>query len=268
MLYLKNESLSQEALSLLDQYQKQVDDKPSFPEKVKEGKRLFSNYNKKTNKAFKVVRDKLAKMSGGTIRCNYCEDSNANQVEHIYPKNFYPEKCFKWKNYCYACGPCNQPKSDLFAVFENSNGNEINLKEIQKNTPPPAGQALLIDPRADNPLDFLYLDTTDTFRFVPFKDDDKDIRRAEYTIEILGLNSRSHLVRARQIAFANFRARLFEYVSRKESGTSDAQLVPLIKSLKSEHHQTVWHEMIRQRSLHPELEDLFNRAPEALTWTT
>lgn len=266
MLYLKNKPLTAKAASLLAQYQKAVDDKPTFPEKVKEGKDGFSKYNKKTNAAFKVVRENLAEMSGGTVRCNYCEDSNANQVEHIYPKNFYPEKCFVWENYCYACGPCNQPKSDLFAVFENATGTEVNLKNLPKNTAPPAGQALLVDPRADQPLDYLFLDTQSTFRFVPFKEDVKDKRRAEYTIEILGLNSRNHLVRARQVAFGNYKARLFEYVTKKEAGGTVAQLEPLIESLKGEHHQTVWHEMIRQRSLHPELDDLFNRAPEALTW--
>jgi uncharacterized protein (TIGR02646 family) len=266
MLYLKDKPLTVKASSLLAQFQKAVDDKPTFSEKVKEGKESFSKYNKKTNAAFKVVRGNLAEMSGGTIRCNYCEDSNANQVEHIYPKNFYPEKCFVWENYCYACSPCNQPKSDLFAVFENATGNEVNLKNIPKNTPPPLGEALLVDPRADNPLDFLFLDTQSTFRFVPFKDEVKDIRRAEYTIEILGLNSRNHLVRERQVAFGSFKARLFEYVTKKEAGATATILNSLIESLKGEHHQTVWHEMIRQRILHPELDDLFNRAPESLKW--
>ena len=266
MLYLKDKPLPVKASSLLAQYQKAVDDMPTFPEKVKEGKDSFSKYNKKTNAAFKVVRENLAEMSGGTIRCNYCEDSNANQVEHIFPKIFYPEKCFVWVNYCYACGPCNQPKSDLFAVFENATGYEVNLKNIPKNTAPPKGQALLVNPRADNPLDFLFLDTQSTFRFVPLKDDGKDMRRAQYTIEILGLNSRNHLVRARQVAFGNFKARLYEYVTKKEAGATAADLNPLIDSLKGEHHQTVWHEMIRQRSLHPELDDLYNSAPEALTW--
>jgi uncharacterized protein (TIGR02646 family) len=266
MLPLNNKPLTPAAASILEEYQQKVDAKATFPEKVAEGKKLFSNYNKKANPAFKVVRQHLAEMSGGTIRCNYCEDSNANQVEHIYPKNFYPEKCFVWENYCYACGPCNQPKSDKFAVFENTTQVEVNLKNLPENIPPPAGQALLLDPRAENPLESLFLDTQDTFKFVPFKEEPKDIRRAEYTIEVLGLNSRGHLVRARVVAFGNFKARLFEYVHKKEAGEPEEELNPLIDSLKGEHHQTVWHEMIRQRTLHPEVDDLLNRAPEALTW--
>ncbi len=164
MLQLNDKPLPQEVASRLEGYQQEVDAMASFPEKVTTGKELFSRYNKSTNAAFKVVRQILAEMSGGTARCNYCEDSNANQIEHIYPKNFYPEKCFVWKN------------------------------------------------------------------------------------------------------FGNFKARLFEYVHKKETGGNEEELIPLMESLKREHHQTVWHKMIRQRNLHPEIDDLLNRAPEALTW--
>ena len=266
MLPLKNKPLEPEALDLLQQYQQQVDSKASFSEQVAEGRRLFAQYNTKSNRAFKVVRDHLAAMSGGTLRCNYCEDSNANQVEHIYPKNYYPQRCFVWENYCYACGPCNQPKSDQFAVREYDTDTVVNLKERPEHTAPPAGQALLLNPREEDPLAYLFLDTRDTFRFVPYKDTDKDIQREAYTIEILGLNTRNHLIRARKLAFDNFKARLFEYVHKKEAGESPQALQPLIDSLRSEHHQTVWHEMIRQRSLHPEVDDLLNRAEEALSW--
>jgi uncharacterized protein (TIGR02646 family) len=268
MLYLADKPLPAKAALLLNEYQNAVDDKPTFAEKVKAGKDTFSKYNNKTNAAFKAVRENLAEMAGGTIRCNYCEDSNANQVEHIYPKHFYPERCFVWENYCYACGPCNQPKSDLFALLEEATGNEVNLKDLPKDVAPPNGRALLVNPRAEQPLDFLFLDTQNTFRSVPFKEDRAGRRRAEYTIEILGLNSRNHLVRARQIAFGNYKARLFEYVLKKEAGATQTQLKPLIESLKGELHPTVWQEMIRQRSLHPELKDLFSRAPEALEWAT
>lgn len=267
MLRLRNSPLSLAATSKLMEYQDAVNAKATFAEKVAEGKALFSRYNKTSNAAFKVVRSKLAEMSGGAIRCNYCEDSNANQVEHIYPKDFYPEKCFVWENYCYACGPCNQPKSNKFAIFEQGTGAEKNLKtDIAAGTQPPAGEALLLDPRTEQSLDFLFLDTQDTFKFVAYKDNANGIRRADYTIETLGLNSRSYLVRARRDAFINFKSRLFTYVHKKESGAAQPELNELVDSLKSEHHQTVWQEIIRQRTLHPEIDDLLDRAPEALTW--
>lgn len=266
MLFLVDKPLTLVAANGLKYFQAEVDGMETFVEKVAKGKTSFSSKNKSTNPVFKVVREKLAEMSGGTVRCNYCEDSNANQVEHIYPKNYYPEKCFVWENYCYACGPCNQPKSDKFAIYESVSGDELNLKTSSTDIPPPFGTALLIDPRVDQPLDYLFLDTKTTFKFVPFKDDTKEKRRADYTIEILGLNSRSSLVRARKIAFDNFRARLFEYVAKKQGGASQVKLSTMRESLKSEHHQTVWYEMIRQRKLHEEIDELLNAAPEALTW--
>lgn len=243
-----------------------VDDSTTFEEKVYTGKKLFSTYNKKTNPYFKVVRANLAEMSGGTVRCNYCEDSNANQVEHIYPKNFYPEKCFVWENYCFACGPCNQPKSDQFAIYQEGTNVEINLKNLPEFSAPPKGNPLLIDPRKEDPMVFLFLDITDTFKFVPYSSRAEEKRRALYTIDVLGLNSRSYLVRARKNAFYGFRARLYEYVKKKEEGLTSDKLQPLVEALIGDHHQTVWQEMIRQRTNDHELNDLFNVAPEALNW--
>lgn len=267
MLYLKDKPLTEKAASLLQTYQKEVDGKPTFAEKVTTGKELFSRYNRKTNPAFKVVRKHLAEMSGKTVRCNYYEDSKADQVEHFYPKSLYPERCFVWENYCYACSSCNQPKRNRFAIFEEEAGKEIDLGGISNASPPPKGQALLLDPRSENPLDYLFLDTIDTFHFVPFDEEEKYARRAAYTIEVLGLNSRSYLVGARKGAFLNFEGRLEKYVKNKERGDPADKLKILENSLRTEHHQTVWHEMIRQRGLHSELNELFNRAPEALEWT-
>lgn len=267
MRALKIKWLPKGTLLHLQKYQSDVDALPTFSARVEKAKVDFKKYNTTNNSTFKVIRAYLAKMSGDTIRCHYCEDSNANQIEHFYPKNFYPEKCFVWENYCYACGPCNQPKSNSFAIFDALSGKELNLKTIAKNTQPPPGKALLIDPRSEEPLDYLFLDTLDTFRFVPLQEDnEQNARRAEYTIDVLGLNSRSHLVRARQVAFVNYTSRLSAYIGQKKSGMAPDQLTVLINSLKNEHHQTVWLEMIRQRGLHPHLDEMFHYAPEALTW--
>ena len=48
----------------------------------------------------------------------YCEDSVGDEVEHHRPKNLYPDHTFLWDNYLYACGPCNGPKNNRFAVFD------------------------------------------------------------------------------------------------------------------------------------------------------
>lgn len=264
MLLLNNIFLSQTSSLRLNEYQQAVDTKPTFAEKVSEGKRLFKRHNKKTNQTFKEIREKLAVMSGGTVRCNYCEDSNANQIEHIFPKNYYPERCFVWENYCYSCGPCNQPKSDKFIVIDAGSQIEVDCQKLPQSVPPPNGHALLINPRFEDPSQLLFLDISNTFHFVPLSDDPVEKRRAEYTIGILGLNTRSFLVRARKVAYSGFKARLYEYVNKKIIGAPQAELNVLIEFIKSEHHQTVWFEMKRQNI--PELQQLFSNAPEALTW--
>ncbi len=266
MLHLSDTPLPILAQNLLDQYQLEVNLEATYKAQVAKAKKSFSAKNKASNGAFKHVRMNLSIMSGGTVRCNYCEDSHANQVEHIFPKNHFPERCFTWENYCYSCGPCNQPKSDKFAVFESIRGNELNFKDLPKGTKPPNGIAILIDPRSEDPTRLLYMDTVNTFNFVPFSEVRMEKRKAEYSIEILGLNSRSYLVRARKTAFSSFRARLFEYVTKKESGTTQTNLDELIMDFKEDHHRTVWFEMKRQRSLHPDIDELLTRAPEALSW--
>jgi uncharacterized protein (TIGR02646 family) len=265
MLQLVDKPLSNETTASLQSYQKDVDQESDFNGKVKKAKESFPLKNRKTNPAFREVRENLTIMSGGTIRCNYCEDSKADEVEHIFPKNYYPEKCFVWENYCYACGPCNGPKNDQFAVLDNRNV-ETELSKLPSGSAIPNGLSLVIDPRKEDPMNLLILDMVNTFRFTPVDKTHPNIRRANYTITILGLNSRNYLIRARKNAFASYKARLFEYVTKKENQAPQAELTPLIDAQKSDHHQTVWAEMKRQKDLHLELQDLFKRAPEALNW--
>ena len=50
----------------------------------------------------------------GARRCGYCEDSDGDEIEHIKPRDLYPEKTFAWENYLLACGQCNRSKSSRF----------------------------------------------------------------------------------------------------------------------------------------------------------
>ncbi len=73
MLRLIDNPLPERAVAILQDRQARVDAQATFPEKVAEGKRLFTQYNKNTDIAFREVRRNLVAMSGGTVRCNYCE---------------------------------------------------------------------------------------------------------------------------------------------------------------------------------------------------
>lgn len=269
MILLPNIALPRPARGKLDEYQALVDSRPSYVKQVAEAKRLFSKYNTRTNATFRTVRSKLTEMCGRLRRCNYCEDSYADEVEHIRPKDLYPEQTFVWENYLYACGPCNGPKNNHFAVFDRRSGRvrEVARKRGDPIERPPGGAEVLIDPRKEDPLDYMILDLTETFLFVPLKSDGSaECERAAYTITILRLNNRAALAKARESAFGAYRARLVEYRIKKAQGADREELSHLAEGVRSMPHPTVWHEMKRQRSSHADLEELFEAVPEALRW--
>lgn len=275
---------SQAKLDQLEVFQAAIEEKTTFAEKSAEAKRLFSLRNTKKNPVFKEVKACLSKMCNSTRRCVYCEDSIGDEVEHIFPKDLYPDKCFSWENYVYACGPCNGPKNNMFAVFKQSDGQfiEVNPTRGTSASQPPPGEAALINPRIEDPLEFAILDLSGTFKFYPLPDlDPKNKKRTEYTYyDVLRLNheEREPLRQARENAFGMFKARLSEYVSMKTKGVHQNKLDKLIDGIKKENHPTVWKEMQRYynddllKKVDPKLEDLkeleklFDSAPEALTW--
>lgn len=89
--------------------------------------------------------------------------------------------------------------------------------------------------------------------------------RARYTIAVLNLN-RELLRVARRDAYGAYRARLYEYRARRDSGARKVDLRILRDAIKSGVHPTLWREMQRQHSAIDELRSLFSDVPEALSW--
>ncbi len=215
-------------------------------------------------------------MTPGIERCVYCEDSKCDEVEHIYPKDLYPQYCFEWSNYVYACGPCNGPKNNQFAIFKDDNGQyqEVNPPRGTAATEPPAGKSVLINPREDDPFDFCRLDLQ-TFKFaIIAQANTNEYMRADYTFnKVLRLNEqRDYLRIQRESAYNNYKNRLYTYTNKKKNGVPQTQLDKMIANLKRESHPTVWKEMQRHYNLgllaaiDTELNELFTESPEALTW--
>lgn len=269
MIQLPSQNLSIAVQHRLNKYQQEVDQEPSYPACVDAAKKLFSKRNKTSNKTFLQIRETLTIMCSGARRCCYCEDSVADEIEHIRPKDLYPERVFVWENYVYACGPCNGPKNNKFAVIDAATGNlvEVNRPKNMPVLPPQPGQPALIDPRSEDPLEYLELDLLGTFYFVP-KNNLAAIKllRANYTLDVLHLNDRDYLVDARKESYGSYRARLVEYIYCKNIGASQNQLNILLSSIQHLQHPTVWREMQRQYALIPELNHLFTQVPEALNW--
>jgi len=274
----KDISPSEATLNKLKEFQDEIDKLNSFAEKSTKAKEMFPKKNTQQNKQFQEIKKCLTAMCNSTRRCVYCEDSLGDEVEHIYPKDIYPDKCFSWNNYVYACGPCNGPKNNKFAVFKNDDGSfvEVNPPKGTPASEPPKGEAALINPKVENPLNFAILDLAGTFKFYPLPNlNTKDKKKVEYTFnEVLRLNEaeREPLRQARENAYENYSARLFKYVSKKKAGESQAVLEKIIDGIQKESHPTVWKEMQRYYNenllgtVDSDLKSLFDNAPEALSW--
>ncbi|WP_133272473.1 HNH endonuclease [Hymenobacter radiodurans] len=224
-------------------------------------------WNSKSATLFSRVRSALESTCPGARRCGYCEDSLADEVEHIRPKSWFPDQTFDPNNYLFACGPCNGPKHNNYAVVDTSG--VINEAQRLRNalaTPPPAGQEALLHPRHDNPAEFFFLDLTDTFEFKPRRTLNAQQReRALYTIRILRIN-KDPLQQARKEAFQDFAGRLKSYYMAQQNNGSLSQLNHMRAELLRKQHITVWREMQRQISALPFLQSLFNLVPGAASW--
>lgn len=249
--------------------QTQVDQGRSHAERVSLARTLFSSKNRKDDKIFHVVRETLSKMCSGAQRCGYCEDSAADEVEHIKPKHLFPNEVFVWENYLYACGPCNGPKNNKFAIFDPHTYAVVHVTRLwaASATGAPIGDPLLIDPRREDPLHFFELDLRDTFQFVPvFGLSARERERATYTNSVLRLNERDLLVQARKTAYGSYVARLKEYIAEKTKGANSNMLALYVRGLQRMEHPTVWKEIQRQRDRIQPLSNLFKQAPEAVAW--
>lgn len=210
-----------------------------------------SLWDKKNAKVFVGIREALDKICSGFRRCHYCEDSAADEIEHIYPKKFYPERTFLSENYLFACGPCNgSHKRDQFAVFLPT-GQIIHLERKKGDAvvKPSAGNPVFLDPRVDDP--FLYMEfDPQTGLFVPLGDPaGPAFQRSQYTISILGLNKRDFLSRARRHAHATYVNLIKLYISRKIAGASDAELLIRASEIAESNHGSVLAEIGRQAAL-------------------
>ncbi|WP_237155060.1 hypothetical protein [Oryzibacter oryziterrae] len=225
--------------------QGEIDGVVDFEARVELAKQLFGD---KPRALFTRVRAALQAAAGDLVRCGYCEDSCADEVEHVWPKSFFPGRTFDHSNYLFVCGICNPAKNDRFSVRHE--GNWVDLPAQRKTlgfVVPPSFDARFIDPLAEAPLELLWLDILEkTFMVVPIFDPGTlEHDRAEFTIDTLRLN-RECLVEARRNAYTGFRDRIHRYVDCKLNGEAQSLLDQRLFELRRTPHQTVRMEMRRQ----------------------
>lgn len=261
MLKLRQISIFGGVRDYLADQQTLIDNLPGYADKVKAADLAW---RKKNRAIFRGVREVLDTICPGSRRCHYCEDSAADEIEHVWPKKFYPEMTFIWQNYLFACGPCNgSNKNDKFAIFD-INGLQVDVVRGRNDAvvQPPVGDPLFINPTIEEPTDYISLDL-ETGLFVPlFPRNSREFKRAEYTISVLGLNARDYLSRARRNAYAAYKDALNVYVELKNRGATQAELLKKREEISEKHHPTVWHEMKVTASQGIAHQVEFGQAPE------
>ncbi|HRI71842.1 MAG TPA: hypothetical protein PK156_46735 [Polyangium sp.] len=259
MIQVKYIHVESDALAFLGDWQAEVEVLPTHAARKVEADRLWTT--KRKNKPFlDVIVKALDAMVAPHRRCMFCEDNSGYQVEHFWPKAIFPKLTFEWLNFLYACGQCNGKKSDRFAVYA-PNGDVIEIKKSDDE--PSCGFPGLLNPRHENPLDFLKLDLKpDMFEFgyIPPKGT-QAYDRAYRTVEWLGLNKRG-LPKWRESAYYDYRLRLQEYVKKTREGAEPNVLERLERGISRRGHLTVFREMQRQWRDVDELKEIFDERPE------
>jgi uncharacterized protein (TIGR02646 family) len=174
----------------LNDHQQDVDAETTYAARVARAEDLYKQVGRSDRPPFREVHAVLRRMCSGNARCMYCEDAPADEVEHVWPKSLYPERTFRWENLLYACGSCNRPKSNRFRLFAPPGSlaehEAARIRGTVAASPPP-GDPLLLDPRREDPLEFLKLDLSGTFYFHPrAPEGTREHRRAAYTVDLLG----------------------------------------------------------------------------------
>jgi uncharacterized protein (TIGR02646 family) len=260
MIHVEDRELPPEAARQLVSWQAELDAIPDHNERVQAALRTFKQRSRTV--ALRSVRETLAQMCSGLVRCCYCEDSLGHQVEHIWPKSWYPERTFVWHNFLFSCGVCNGRKNAKFAIIREQAVHELVRRRDGPRTAPPSGSAALIDPRREDPLDYLRIDLADTFFVLPRAGlDDLARRRADYTIGLLDLNRREVLLAARRQACRNYSLRTREYASLAPD-TAESTRRRLLDEIGRLHHRMVWEEMKRSTDLVEGLRAQLDAAPE------
>ena len=291
MLPIKPKELSSGPDSVLADLQAIIDSEPDFIQRVDKAKQLWKSKDKKHAQkvGFDEIREQLKSMCVAIEVCNYCEANEATDIEHIYPKSFFPEVCFKWDNYILACKTCNSGyKLDKCFVLE-PNGE---LLEVKRGTEPKYKTVAFINQRVENPNDFMILNT-EVWQFEPLPNlCPADLHKTEKTIEILELNIRDALIEGRKSEaknYYNYLQRLANIVSSKNFDELENYLSPyedkidknsdldsVKQSLKESYrihittrmrHPAVWFaiKLISSRT-NQKWKKLFEQVPEALNW--
>ena len=204
MLALSNApALSVQEAELLQNLSNQVARTGDFAAQCEQAKTLWGTKGGAEGKRiFDTIRQHLAGLPPKAHLCAYCEGSEASDIEHVYPKSFFPERCFRWDNYLLACKLCNSGyKLDKCWLYE-ADGQRLVLSRGQE---PPHSNLAMINPRTEDPANYLRLNLQYfTFELLAGLSP-AESQKARSTLEILKLNERDFLLEDRPAVHENLR---------------------------------------------------------------
>jgi uncharacterized protein (TIGR02646 family) len=288
-----NQILTAATQAELTRLQTKINDKVSFADKAAKAQSLWDSKNSANSSAIKKaafveIRKKLAKMCVSVGICNYCEQSEANDIEHIYPKSFFPIFAFLWTNYLLACKHCNTAlKLDKCFVMDSLGTIHVTVRGQEPTHPTIA----FINPRTENPAAYMIMNTQN-FEFEILDGlSPTDYNKADKTIEILALNTRDTLIATRRAAAIYFYQRI-ELLNRLLNAETIEQIHHLLtpydtyldntktltelksdikigfkKDILQHAHPSVWAAIkLVDSKVTPKWMTLFQQLPEVLTW--
>lgn len=186
MRKIRRLSLPSHADRLLKDRTRKVNDAPD-PEAA--ARRLW---RQRRNRAFRSIRATLERMAPGIQHCMYCENNEATDIEHFWPRSLYPLRTFEWTNYLLACSNCN------------SNHKRAQFPLDDRGLPQ------LLDPTIDEPLEHLEL--------LPLSGSYRSLsEKGGQSIRVFGLE-RETLRRSRRNAWIGLQELIVRYVSCKTRG--------------------------------------------------
>lgn len=297
MIQLAKKNLSAASEKLLKELQSEINSESNFLKRASKAKSFWKSKasTKKKKECFEEIISTLKEMCVSIEVCNYCENNEANDIEHIHPKSFYPNLAFEWTNYLLACKQCNSGyKLDkCFTV-----NHDLSTSFIKRGTKPKTKSTVaFINPRVEDPNKFMLLDLGSqnlpaTWKFIVHPKLSKlDQYKAAKSLEILRLNDRDTLIHARKNA-ARFYYDRIERLNRIMNSKSFEELKLNItpyehaidksislekniekfkkgfkKSIQTHAHPSVWYSIKKiQSKIDDKWKKLFNAMPECLDW--
>lgn len=289
MMRLIEKDLTTVESAVLSALQNRVNAETDFTKRIQKAESLWQTKGgEKGKNAFKTIKNMLIDMCVGVKICNYCEKNEANDIEHILAKSFFPELAFIWENYLLACKQCNSGHKLAKCFVLDVHGN---LHDTVAGQEPIHKTVAFINPRLEDPTHFLWLNLY-TGKFEIHEDLSlKDANKADKTLEILELNQRDTLIEGRKAAARDFYDKMDKLQRMLKSNTiieieaildpyqdiidTTLPLIDLKTNLKTElkqyiqkrSHPSVWHAIKTIESqVNAKWQNIFREIPEALSW--